>query len=106
MSRARPKGATPVASVLSTLLGKLQHSPRPSIEEMVEVWQRLAGADAAQHSWPKNLKAGRLVVEVENSGWMHALGMKKAQLLEGLIELMGAGRVEQLAFRIGERADA
>ncbi len=48
----------------------------------------------------------RLVVEVENSGWMYTLGMERTQLLEGLLELMGAGKVRELSFRIGERRDA
>jgi len=43
---------------------------------------------------------------VENSGWMHELRMKKLQLQEGLIEMMGAGRVRELSFRIGEKRNA
>ena len=78
----------------------------PSIEEMGEIWKRLVGEEGARHSWPKRLAGRRLVVEVENSGWMYALGMKKAQLQEGLIELLGAGRVKELVLRIGEKRDA
>lgn len=84
----------------------MQGGGNPSLEEMGQVWKRLTGEEAARHSWPKRLVGRRLVVEVENSGWMYALGMKKAQLLEGLIELLGAGRVKALVFRIGERKDA
>ena len=92
--------------VLSGLLKKLQRDARPSREDVNEVWARLAGEEAARHSWPVRLTQGRMVVGVENSGWMHALSLRKPFLVEGLIELMGAGRVRQLSFRIGEKKDA
>ena len=62
------------------------------------------GEEAAQHSWPRKLEQGTLTVEVENSGWMYVLGMKKRELLEGWIELIGAARVKGLSFRMGEKA--
>lgn len=70
------------------------------------IWERLVGKEAAQHSWPRTLKGGRLLVEVENSGWMYTLRLKKTPVLEGLIELLGASRVRMLGFRMGERRDA
>lgn len=106
MSRPHSSNVTPIESVLAGLVEKLQGGGRPSQEEIASVWRRLVGEEAAQHSWPRRLAQQRLIVEVENSGWMYALGTKKAQLLEGLVELMGAGRVRQLSFRIGEGKDA
>lgn len=84
----------------------MQGGGHPSQEEIVGLWRRLVGEEAARHSWPRRLTQQRLIVEVENSGWMYTLGSRKAQLLEGLVELLGAGRVRQLSFRIGERKDA
>ena len=98
--------STPVTHLLSGLLRKMQLEGRPSLEEVTEVWKRLAGERAAAASWPRRLNRQRLVVEVENSGWMHELRMRKLQLQEGLIELMGAGRVKELSFRIGEKRNA
>lgn len=79
---------------------------RPPMEEMAAVWKRLAGEEAAQHSWPRRLAQGHLTIEVENSAWMYVLGMKKIELLEGWMELMGAARVRALGFRMGEKKDA
>jgi len=70
---------------------------------MGEVWQRLVGEEGAQHSWPNRLMGRKLVVEVENSGWMYMLGLRKTELLEGLVELLGASRVRALVLRIGEK---
>ncbi len=73
---------------------------------MQEVWERLVGKEAAKHSWPRQLTRGRLLVEVENSGWMYNLSLKKNQLLQGLVELLGASRMKELSFRMGESKDA
>lgn len=105
MRKARSSSITPVTQVLSGLLRKLASEGRPNLEEIGEVWKRLAGEEAARFSWPRRLNRQRLVVEVENSGWMHELRMRKLKLQEGFIELMGAGRVRELSFRIGERRD-
>lgn len=106
MSRGRAPAAAPLSSVLTGVLRKMEGGGNPSVEEMGEIWKRLVGEEGTRHSWPKRLAGRRLVVEVENSGWMYALGMKKAQLVEGLIELLGAGRVKGLVLRIGEKRDA
>ena len=92
--------------MLAGVLRNVRKGGKLSLEEMAEVWKRVAGAEAAGHSWPRRMSGGRLVVEVENSGWMYALGLKRAQLTEGLIELLGAGRAKTLSLRIGERKDA
>lgn len=63
------------------------------------------GERAARHSWPKRLTSGRLLVEVENSGWMYTLTLRKAQLTQGLTDHFGAGLIQELTFRIGEREE-
>ncbi len=103
---ARFSSITPVRDVLRGLIRGLKAEGRPSLELVAETWARLVGEEAAKASWPKRLTQGRLIVEVENSGWMYALNLKKDQLLEGLIELLGINRVESLSFRVGERTDA
>lgn len=106
MSRGRAgRAAAPLSSILTGVLNTLGKGGKPALEEMEGIWERLVGKEGARHSWPRKLQGRRLVVEVENSGWMYALGLKKAQLVEGLIELLGAGRVNALALRIGERKD-
>lgn len=84
----------------------LYTEPRPFKEAIDQVWARLVGKEVAQHSWPRSLSRGRLLVEVENSGYLFTLSLKKNELLQGLIELLGANRVRSLSFRMGEGQDA
>ena len=105
MSRAHKRPIESLGSILPKVIQGMQKDPRPSLEEVQEIWERLAGREAAQHSWPRRLSGRRLTVEVENSGWMYTLNLKKPALLQGLMEQLGARRVEELAFRIGEKKD-
>lgn len=102
----RPKAPSPVAELLPGILAGLSGAGRPSIEAIEGIWKRLVGEKATRHSWPRRLVSGRLIVEVEDSGWMYTLNLKRTQLLQGLIELLGAHQVKNLSFRIGERKDA
>ncbi|MBI3317655.1 MAG: DUF721 domain-containing protein [Candidatus Omnitrophica bacterium] len=104
--RSRKSQATPLADLLPGVLQSLRPDTRPSLERIEQVWRRIAGEKAASHSWPRSLQRGRLLVEVENSGWMYTLSPRRPQLLQGLIEWLGAGRVRDLSFRIGEPTDA
>ncbi len=95
-----------VRDVVADVLKKMYADAKPSYEDTRAAWRRLVGEKAALRSWPKRLIRGNLLVEVENSGWMFALNLKKEQLLEGLVELLGAHRVKGLTFRIGEAHNA
>jgi predicted nucleic acid-binding Zn ribbon protein len=103
---AQTHSTAPLADLLSRVLRGLKDERSISREEIQKAWGRLVGRKAARHSWPRSVTRGRLLVEVENSGWMYTLNLKRSQLLEGLIELLGAGRVKDLRFRIGEAKDA
>ena len=105
MSASKTRRVVPLSEVVTGIVRNFQKEGRLSVEEIAAHWKRLAGGEAAGHSWPRRLGRGRLLVEVENSGWMHALSIRRQWLLEGLVELLGAARVRQLSFRIGERQD-
>ena len=92
--------------LLPGALRQLKAEERPSLEQICAAWEQLVGPEAVRHSWPKRLVRENLTVSVENSGWMYELNLRKTELLEGLIELLGAGRVRHLTLRIGERKDA
>ena len=106
MRKSQAHSTSPLVDILPKVFKDLRPEARPSQEIIRETWERLVGTEAAGHSWPRRLARGRLTVEVENSGWMYTLRLKKMQLLEGLIELLGAARVRTLGFRMGEKRDA
>jgi predicted nucleic acid-binding Zn ribbon protein len=103
MSRRRDPAR--LSELLPHVLGAIQGTSRVSREEIGKFWNILVGSETARHSWPIRLAEGSLVVEVENSGWLYELHLRKVELLEGLMELIGAQRVQRLSLRLGERQE-
>ena len=99
----RTRSTAHLADLLPIVLKGLQAERRPTLEAIQAVWRRVVGARAARHSWPRRLTRGRLLVAVENSGWMYALGLRKVEFTQGLIELLGAGRVKGVSLFMGEK---
>ena len=106
MRKSKTNPTRSLVEILPRVFQDLRPDARPSYEAIGGTWERLVGKEAAAHSWPRRLTQGRLTVEVENSGWMYTLRLKKPQLLEGLVELMGINRIKTLGFRMGEKRDA
>lgn len=106
MNQARERRVTSIGKILPKVLREIGSETHFTREVVDEAWGRVAGEEAARHSRPIGVRRGRVTVEVENSGWMYALGLKRAQLVEGLMELLGAARAKTLSLRIGERKDA
>ena len=99
MRKARAENSLGV--ILTPLLEKMRRA-RPYREEVDQLWRRLAGRQAAKHSWVSSLSKGRMIIGVDSSGWMYALDKHREELLEGLVELLGAHHVRNLSFRIGD----
>ena len=106
MSKSKAGAPTPLSALLPGVLRQLHGEERLSLEQISAAWERLVGSEALKHSWPRRLVGSGLTVEVENSGWMYELNLRKMDLVEGLIELFGAGRVRRLTLRMGEKKDA
>ncbi len=103
---SRTRSASPLKELLPNVLKGLKDSNRPTREAIDEVWRRAAGREAASHSWVVRWTQGRMMVAVENSGWMYLLGLKKGELLKKLLAILGRDKVKELIFRIGEAEDA
>jgi predicted nucleic acid-binding Zn ribbon protein len=64
-------------------------------------WSDLVGPKIAQRTRPEGVTDRTLWVEVATSAWMHELNLMRPQLLEGLIQRLGAPRVfDDLKFRL------
>jgi hypothetical protein len=98
--------AQPLAELLPGLIRDLKKTSQPTRESIDRVWRGAAGKEAAGHSWATQLSRGKLVVDVENSGWMYLLNLKRPQLVERLKKSLGTDKIKELVFRMGEVRDA
>ncbi len=83
------------------LLAKLKLSEAVSVEDLARAaWPAAVGKRIAVHAVPKALVRGSLIVETEDGIWQKQLFYLRYQILAKLSEVLGAGIVTGVEFRI------
>ncbi len=86
-------------------LAKLKLSDAVTHDDLARAaWPLAVGKNVARVSAPKALVRGNLIVEVEDAVWQQQLFRLRFQILPKLCELLGAGVVRDLEFRIAPAA--
>jgi predicted nucleic acid-binding Zn ribbon protein len=82
--------------VLARLI-KARGWQRPTAEATVfGAWERVVGADVADHCRPVKLEAGELTVEAESTAWATQLRLLAAKLLHRIAAEIGPNVVTRL----------
>ncbi len=82
-------------------IAKLKLSDAVSPDDLARAaWPLAVGKNVARHASAKALVRGNLVVEVEDAIWQKQLFHLRRQILPRLSEILGAGIVSDLEFRI------
>ena len=91
-----PRDPQLVGAVLARLM-KARGWEKPKAEATVfGAWERVVGAEIAQHSRPVKLDAGVLTVEAESTAWATQLRMLAATLLKNIAGEVGHNVVTKL----------
>ncbi|MFD0974971.1 DUF721 domain-containing protein [Plantactinospora endophytica] len=91
-----PRDPQLFGTVLARLV-KARGWQQPAAEATVfGAWERVVGADVAQHSRPVKLEDGELTVEAESTAWATQLRLLAASLLKRIAAEVGHGVVRRL----------
>jgi predicted nucleic acid-binding Zn ribbon protein len=91
-----PRDPQPVGAVLARLV-KARGWQRPAAEATVfGAWERVVGADVAQHSRPIKLEGGELTIEAESTAWATQLRLLAGSLLQRIATEVGHNVVTRL----------
>jgi predicted nucleic acid-binding Zn ribbon protein len=101
MKRAKTKERS-IEHIVKDVIKNLTGKGRLSEEEIKSAWQIAAGEKAAAHTKPVSVKRSVLTVNVDASGWLYELTIKKKELLEKLDGRIRGRQLKGLKFRIGE----
>jgi predicted nucleic acid-binding Zn ribbon protein len=63
-------------------------------------WDTLVGASIARHARPVGLRAGLLMIDVDEPGWITELQFLREDLLARLANAAGEGAVTELSVRV------
>jgi predicted nucleic acid-binding Zn ribbon protein len=92
----------PLEGVLKDIISSLGGKGKFTQEDLGAAWEAVVGKTAATHSKPKTLKGPRLVVNVDESGWLYELTIQKKSILVKLSTELKSKRIKDITFRIGE----
>jgi predicted nucleic acid-binding Zn ribbon protein len=91
-----PRDPQPFGAVLARLV-KARGWQRPAAEATVfGAWERVVGADLAQHCRPVKLDGGELTVEAESTAWATQLRLLAGSLLHRIAGAVGNNIVTKL----------
>jgi len=91
-----------IENIVKDVIKELSGKGRVSEEEIRGAWEAAAGHRAAAHTKPVSIKKSILTVNIDNSGWLYELTIKKGKLLSKLDGKIRGKQLKGLRFRIGE----
>jgi len=68
--------------------------------QALELWSRVAGAEAARRSAVVAFRDGRLTVEVVNSAWIQRLSASNRRFMQELNRAVDGARVDEIVYRV------
>jgi predicted nucleic acid-binding Zn ribbon protein len=91
-----------IETIVKSIIEGLDRQSNPTSDEIGSIWKEVAGKKAFIHAKPASLRKKRLVINVDGSGWLYELTLRKKELLAGLKNRLGKDKIKELQFRIGE----
>jgi predicted nucleic acid-binding Zn ribbon protein len=100
--KRKTKKPLEIKSVVETVLQKLQKKEQGAKGEIVKAWYAAIDSDAPKHAKPILLRKKVLTIEVDSSGWLYMLNLKKRDMLDKIRKVVGRDKIEDIRFRMGE----
>lgn len=91
-----------IENIVKDVIKNLSGTERVSEEEVVGAWVGAVGEKAGKHTKPVSIKKGVMTVNVDGSGWLYEVTIRKKELLEKLEGKIKGKQIKVLRFRIGE----
>jgi predicted nucleic acid-binding Zn ribbon protein len=92
-----------IARTVNKIMENINSTPKPIENRVLELWPGVAGERIGRHTRPIAIKNGRLIIHVDGSSWLYELSQRhKKRLLKKLQKKLGAEKLVEIRFRIGE----
>lgn len=100
LRRARLRRFRSVGEVLPKVLAKFDLEKVVAGQKAVEAWPGVVGEQIARHARAVGFEQGKLLVVVDNPGWMTQLKYLKPKLIAKLAGLARKGVVSDIRFML------
>ena len=95
------KGAGTLEALLKKVMKDLGKKGKLTEEDVIAIWGKEVGSEAAKRTRPTSIRKGTLFVTVDDSSWMYELTLKKRDLVKELAGKFKGRKVKDIRFRIG-----
>jgi len=92
----------PLEDLVKSVIGNFAGKEKLTEEEIRAAWSLVVGERAAKHSRPRSFADSRLVVHVDDSGWLYELTTRKKHILNNLSSELKGKKLKDITFRIGD----
>jgi hypothetical protein len=90
-----------VADVVSKLLTKRGYANVQQKSELLEVWNKAAGALIAKHTRPGKVTRGTWEIVVRNSSLLQELSFQQTAILRAVQQAVPEQKIQKLKFKVG-----
>jgi len=97
------KHAKHIKGIVDGVLGSWKKEKVFKKDIIEKAWGKVAGKKAAKHTRVSSLRSGRLIIEVNESGWIYQLTLKKQEIIGKLKKALKGKDIDltEVQFRIG-----
>jgi len=92
----------PLEDLVKSIIGNFAGKEKLTEEEIRSAWSLVVGEKAAKHSRPRAFTDSRLIVHVDDSGWLYELTTQKKYILNNLSSELKGKKLKDITFRIGD----
>ena len=94
-------GPEHIGTILASLFRQKRMEDPIRVNRVVLEWDFLVGEQVCRHAKAVHVDHGTLIVEVENSAWMHRLQMQEWELRARINRHFEEEIIRQIRFRLG-----
>jgi predicted nucleic acid-binding Zn ribbon protein len=95
------KDATPIREVTKDVIRRLSKERSTKEERIKKIWYNVTGKKFRLHTQPVSFRKNILTINVDSSGWLYELTMRKKTITAKLKKEL-KDDFKQLRFRIGK----
>ena len=92
----------PLEDLVKRIIGNFAGKEKLTEEEIRSAWGLVVGEKAAKHSRPRSFAESKLIVHVDDSGWLYELTTQKKYILNNLSSKLKGKKLKDITFRIGD----
>lgn len=97
--------AVSIGSILKKVMTTCRRDSDNELTAIWGIWDTAVGKAIAENARPEAFKGKLLLVNVNNSIWLHQLQFLKKEVIAKINDAMGKKLVEEIKFRIGPIED-